>query len=142
MRIVDASSTRMASTFAPPITTSKFLPSNGWWRRVTVTRAGVDLVTYSVCDREPVRQHAALHVLAELLLDVAGERALVVLARGVEQLVGVTAHNVEENGVFGAVTYVVTETVGCIEGRGFIDRAGEGHSRAHRTRRSATPIES
>ncbi len=139
MRIVDASSTRMASTFAPPITTSKFLPSNGWWRRVTVTRAGVDLVTYSVCDREPVRQHAALYVLAELLLDVARKRPLIVLARRVEQLVEVTAHNVEENCVLWAVTNVVTETVGCIEGRGTVDRVRGGHSRAQRTMCSATP---
>ncbi len=54
---------------------------------------------------------------AELLLDATAERALVVLTRGVEQLVEMAAHDVEEDCVFGAVTYVVANAVGCIEGR-------------------------
>jgi len=72
-------------------------------------------------------------MVAYLLLDVAGERTLVVLARGVEQLVEVPTHDVEEDGVLGPVADVVTDSVGGVARRRTIGRLREGHSRAAST---------
>ena len=79
-RIVVPSPT-LATTFSgPAITISMRCPSSGWCLRVMWTSAIVEQLLYWVWTGRPLAKHPALEVRAQLLLDVPGQPALVVLA--------------------------------------------------------------
>ncbi len=91
---------RMTIRSSPSIKTSKDSPCRGWWHLVTVTRSGVRLSLYLVCDRPPVFKPATLYEATQLALYVLGQRSFEVFFGPAQEFLEMVAHEAVQIGKF------------------------------------------